>query len=360
MGKRQCAMEGVEMSSQSFWDGKNILITGHTGFKGSWLCKIFETLGANVVGYALTPSNNPNLYDICKPNVKSIIADIRDYDKLLATFSRFKPEIVIHMAAQPLVLDSYKAPRYTYDVNVMGTVNLLECVRQTGGVKSLLNVTTDKVYLDKKSLVGFRENEPLNGYDPYSNSKSCSELVTSSYNNSFLREMGVAVSTARSGNVIGGGDFASNRLIPDCARALSQGETVKIRNPDSVRPYLHVLDTLFAYIRIVQKQYNDVSFAGAYNIGPNENNCAKTKELAKYFCETWGNGANWIYEPTPNPHESGLLTLNCSKAECVLDWVPRWDIIKAVKETAIWYQAYYTNDDTVGIMTRQIINFLDS
>ena len=342
----------------SFWKGKRILITGHTGFKGSWLCKILEVLGADIVGYALSPSKQPNMFDICKPKISSVIGDIRDFNNLLRVFKESSPEIVIHMAAQPLVLDAYKEPKYTYDVNVMGTVAVMECVRLSGGVKSLLNVTTDKVYLNLERPEGYREDEQLNGFDPYSNSKSCSELVTSSYNNSFLKLAGTAVSTARSGNVIGGGDFSENRLIPDCAKASALKETIVLRSPDAVRPYLHVLDTLFAYLKIVQKQYEDTSFSGAYNIGPGENNCAANRELADYFCKEWGNSARWEYVPAQNPHESEVLRLDCRKIERVLGWTPHWDVKHAVKETALWYKLYYEDGDVNTAMLRQIEEFL--
>ena len=345
------------LNKLSFWNGKKVLITGHKSFKGAWLCKILEIAGAEVIGYGLQAPTFPSLFDICKPGVHNVNGDIRDFDKLLVTFEKTCPEIVIHMAAQPLVLDSYRIPKFTYEVNVMGTVNVLECVRINTGVKSLLNVTTDKVYLNKERTEGYSEDEELNGYDPYSNSKSCSELITSSYNNSFLKNMEIAVSTARSGNVIGGGDFSANRLIPDCAVALAKGEVIKIRNPNAVRPYLHVLDTLFVYLKILQKQYEDISFAGAYNIGPNETDCATNGQLVDYFCKAWGDSANWKHIPTDNPHESTLLKLDCSKIKKVLNWTPHWDIEKSVWETVSWYKAYFTGEMANDVMVSQIEEF---
>jgi CDP-glucose 4,6-dehydratase len=341
-----------------FWNQKRVFVTGHTGFKGSWLCKVLESLGANVTGYSLEPATQPNLFDLCKPSVDSIIGDVRDFEKLSATFKSANPEIVIHMAAQPLVLESYREPRYTYEVNVMGTVNLLECARQFGDVKSLLNVTTDKVYLNRERDEGYREDEQLNGHDPYSNSKSCAELVTSSYYNSFFKDVNLPLSTVRSGNVIGGGDFAENRLIPDCARALASSEVIKIRNPDSVRPYQHVLDTLFAYLLIAQRQYGDSALAGAYNIGPEEGDCATSGSLASCFCESWGEGAKWERVRVENPHESGLLKLDCTKMREVFGWKPRWGIEKSVAETALWYREFYGDGDYSSVMERQINEYI--
>ena len=350
-------MEGMVTMSH-FWNGKRVLVTGHTGFKGSWLCKTLEMAGANVTGYALAPPTGANLFDICKPNVHSVIGDIRDFGALLTAYKEARPEIVIHMAAQPLVLESYNDPKYTYETNVMGTVNLLECVRTEGGAVSVLNVTTDKVYFNSERTKGYGEDEMLNGYDPYSNSKSCSELVTSCYVNSFFKHSGVSVSTLRSGNVIGGGDFSVNRLIPDCAGALSQGEVIKIRNPDAIRPYQHVLDTIFAYLEVAEKQYNTPSFAGAYNIGPDENDCASGRELADFFCEAWGGGASWEYAPVDNPHESATLRLDCSKIKRILGWTPRWNIKRAVEETARWYKTFFEDGDLCSLTSRQIEEFM--
>lgn len=246
----------------SFYKGKRVFVTGHTGFKGSWLCKILANAGAVVTGYSLNPPTSPSLFEIAgiEQDVHSVIGDIRNYKALKAAFDEARPEIALHLAAQPIVRDSYKDPAYTYETNVMGTVNILECVRNSSCVKSFLNVTTDKVYLNKEWTWGYRENEELDGYDPYSNSKSCSELVTHSYKNSFFNDDHVAISTARAGNVIGGGDFANDRIIPDCIRAAIKQEDIVVRNPFSTRPYQHVLEPLYAYLMIAAMQYQDIKY----------------------------------------------------------------------------------------------------
>ena len=269
------------MFDNSFYKGKKVLVTGHTGFKGTWLCKVLVNAGAIVTGYSLEAPTNPNLFELARLEDKmtSVIGDIRDLEHLKETFELAQPEIVLHLAAQPIVRDSYKDPRYTYETNVMGTVNLLECVRMFPCVKSVLNVTTDKVYQNNEWCWGYRENEPLDGFDPYSNSKSCSELVTHSYKNSFFTDGKVAVSTARAGNVIGGGDFANDRIIPDCVRAMKKGEKIIVRNPYSTRPYQHVLEPLAAYLMIAQKQYEDIKYADYYNVGPDECDCVTTGDL---------------------------------------------------------------------------------
>ena len=341
----------------SFWRGRRVFITGHTGFKGAWLCKILLAAGAEVTGYALAPMERPNLYDIVKPGVRSVIGDIRDFGALMAAYESAAPEVVFHMAAQPLVLSGFREPRYTYETNVMGTVNLLECVRTVPGARSVVNVTTDKVYFNRERLRGYREEERLDGNDPYANSKSCAELVTACYERSFFGAV-TAISTARSGNVIGGGDWAENRLIPDCARAAVRGESMKIRNPGSVRPYQHVLDTLFAYLLIARRQYEEPSLAGSYNIGPIETDCATSAELAELFCEAWGPPARWEHVPEDHPRESGLLTLNCAKIRRNLGWSPRWDIGRAVRETALWYKAY-AGGNADSVMDRQIEAFFE-
>lgn len=330
------------MSQLDFWRGKRVFLTGHTGFKGAWLSKILEISGAEVFGYALAPPPLPNLYAACKPQIHSITGDIRDFEALSTAYQNASPEIIFHMAAQPLVLQSYLTPRSTYETNVMGTVNLLECARLHSGARSILNVTTDKVYLNRERAEGYHEEEMLGGHDPYSSSKSCSELLTSSYNRSFFRQAGIAISTARSGNVIGGGDFSANRLIPDCARAAAAGKTIKIRHPESVRPYQHVLDTLFAYLLIAERQYQTSSLAGSYNIGPSDQEHVTSGRLADMFCEAWANGAHWTHVPLDSPHESGLLTLTCSKIRQTLGWKPHWNIRESVKASTQWYKAYYS------------------
>ena len=303
----------------SFYKNKKVFVTGHTGFKGSWLCKILANAGADVTGYSLNPPTNPSLFEIANisQDIHSVIGDIRDYKSLKATFDEAQPEIVLHLAAQPIVRDSYRNPSYTYETNVMGTVNILECVRTTSCVKSFLNVTTDKVYLNKEWAWGYRENEELDGYDPYSNSKSCSELVTHSYKNSFFNDGHVAISTARAGNVIGGGDFANDRIIPDCIRAAIKHEDIIVRNPFSTRPYQHVLEPLHAYLMIAAMQYQDNKYADYYNVGPDDQDCFQTGVLVDLFVNKWGEGIKWINRYDGGPHEANFLKLDCSKLKSV-------------------------------------------
>lgn len=348
----------------SFFKGKKILITGHTGFKGSWMCKVLIDLGAKVTGYALEPPTSPSLFEISnlKNRMDSIIGDIRDLTHLQDVFQNTQPIIVIHMAAQPLVRDSYRNPVYTYDVNVMGTVNVLECVRKTTSVKSFLNVTTDKVYLNREWEWGYRENEELNGYDPYSNSKSCSELVTSSYVNSFFKNMDVAVSTARAGNVIGGGDFATDRIIPDCIRAVEVGEDIVVRNPYSTRPYQHVLEPIMAYLMIAQAQYEDKNYAGNYNIGPDDIDCWTTGKLVTLFCDKWnqenGTSIKWVNRHDGGPHEANFLKLDCSRIKRVFGWEPRWSVETAMEKIVRWTNVYLRKGDVSDCMETQIKDFL--
>ena len=338
------------MLDLSFFKNKRILITGHTGFKGTWLCKILINAGANVVGYSLPAPTVPSLFDLSKNKEKmiSIIADIRDFEKLRHTFDKYQPEIVIHMAAQPIVRDSYKEPRYTYDVNVMGAVNVLECVRLTPSVKSFLNVTTDKVYFnDEEPNHPFKEDEPLDGYDPYSNSKSCSELVTHSYKKSFFHDGRCAISTARAGNVIGGGDFATDRIIPDCIRAIEKEEDIIVRNPFSTRPYQHVLEPLYIYLMIVEQQFNDSSKQGYYNVGPDDCDCINTGDLVTKFCNAWGNGTKWINKHDGGPHEAAFLKLDNNKIKNVFGWTPRWHIDECINKIVEWTKIYFENKELV-------------
>ena len=308
------------MFDLSFYKGKKVLVTGHTGFKGSWMCKVLTNMGAEVAGYSLNPPTNPSLFEIAEieKDIKSYIGDIRDLKKLKAVFDEFQPEIVLHLAAQPIVRDSYKDPVYTYETNVMGTVNILECVRNSESVKSFLNVTTDKVYENKEWCWGYRENEPLDGYDPYSNSKSCSELVTHSYKNSFFKDSDIAISTARAGNVIGGGDFANDRIVPDCIRAAKKKEDIIVRNPHSTRPYQHVLEPVYAYLMIAAKQYEDGKYAGYYNVGPDDVDCFTTGNLVDLFISKWGEGMKWIDKFDGGPHEANFLKLDCSKLKSTI------------------------------------------
>lgn len=348
------------VTNPDFYKNKNVFITGHTGFKGSWLCKILTMAGANVTGYSLTPPTNPDLFTLSgvEKDINSVIGDVRDFEALKKAFDSAKPEIVFHLAAQPIVRDSYTAPKYTYETNVMGTVNILECVRLSDCVKSFINVTTDKVYKNNEWEWGYRENEPLDGYDPYSNSKSCSELVTHSYKNSFFSDGTVAISTARAGNVIGGGDFANDRIIPDCVRAAQQGKSIAVRNPYSTRPYQHVLEPLFAYLMIAQKQYEDIKYADYYNVGPDEYDCVDTGSLVQMFCDKWG-GISWENKAEANaPHEANFLKLDCSKLKAVFGWQPRWHIDEAVAKTIEWTKVYFDGGNIGNIMETQIQDFL--
>lgn len=345
-----------------FYRNKKILVTGHTGFKGTWLCKILELHGAKIVGYALPPRTNEDLFQIIgiEKRIKSIFGDIRDYQKLFEVFNNEKPEIVFHLAAQPLVRDSYEDPVYTYQTNVLGTVNICECIRNVCCVKSFLNITTDKVYQNKEWEWGYRENESLGGCDPYSSSKACSELITQSYNMSFLKDLGIAVSTARAGNVIGGGDFAKNRIIPDCLRAAQKNEDIVVRNPCSTRPYQHVLEPLLVYLIIAKKQYEDKRFSGCYNVGPEDMDSITTGELAELFCKLWGKNQKWIHVPdNVAVHEAGFLKLDCSKVKSKFGWKPNWNVEKAVKETINWYKAFIRKENMDKYMEMQIKGFLN-
>lgn len=350
------------MLDLSFYKGKKVFVTGHTGFKGSWLCKILAMAGAEVTGYSLEPPTDPSLFEIAEigKNMISVIGDISDYEKLKTAFDKAQPEIVLHLAAQPIVRDSYKDPAYTYRTNVMGTVNILECVRNSDCVRSFLNVTTDKVYKNKEWEWGYRENEELDGYDPYSNSKSCSELVTHSYKSSFFADGRTAISTARAGNVIGGGDYANDRIIPDCIRSAKNSEDIIVRNPYSTRPYQHVLEPLYVYLMIAQKQYEDISYADWYNVGPDECDCVTTGELVDIFCNCWGENTRWKNVAEKNaPHEASFLKLDCSKLKRVFDWKPRWHIQEAVEKTVEWTKVWLSGEDVGNCMEKQINEFLE-
>lgn len=350
------------MNELEFYKGKRIFVTGHTGFKGTWLCRILVDAGAIVTGYSLEPPTQPSLFELAglEGKMTSVIGDIRDREKLLAAFRAANPEIVLHLAAQPIVRDSYKNPAYTYETNVMGTVNILECVRLNDGVRSFLNVTTDKVYHNNEWPWGYREDEPLDGFDPYSNSKSCSELVTHSYLNSFFADGKVAISTARAGNVIGGGDFANDRIIPDCVRAVQSGTPLILRNPNSTRPYQHVLEPLFAYLMIAKRQYEDGAYAGWYNVGPDECDCVTTGQLAALFKEKLGEGFTWFDQAEPGaPHEANFLKLDCSKLKTIFGWRPRWHIDQAVENTVEWTRVWLAGGGIPAEMERQIRLYME-
>lgn len=351
------------MYTLEHYKNRKVFVTGHTGFKGSWMCEALLEAGADVTGYALEPDGSRSLFQMLSldKRMKSIEGDIRDLDSLKKAFQKSSPEVVIHMAAQPIVRESYRNPVYTYDVNVMGTVNVLECVRQSKSVKSVVNVTTDKVYKNREWEWGYRENEELNGFDPYSNSKSCSELVTASYVNSFLKEKGIAVSTMRAGNVIGGGDYAADRIIPDCVRAAESGMEIVIRNPYSIRPYQHVLEPVMAYLMVADRQLQDPSLAGSYNVGPEENDCVNTEYIAEEFCRCWkqrtGKDVSVAVRQDGGPHEAGYLKLDCSRIRKVFGWRPVWNIEKAIWKSVELYVDLITGREALVCMERQIREF---
>ena len=344
-----------------FYKGKRVLVTGHTGFKGSWMSVVLVNAGAKVIGYSTCSKTDTRLFDLCdiKDQITHIKGDVRDLEHLKEVFQTYKPEIVIHLAAQPIVRTSYEDPVETYDTNVMGTVNVLECVRLNPGVKSFLNVTTDKVYENKEWEWGYRENEPLDGYDPYSNSKSCSELVTHSYKNSFFFDGRTAISTARAGNVIGGGDFAKDRIIPDCIRSALKKEDIVVRNPFSTRPYQHVLEPVCAYLMIAAKQYEDRKYEGYYNVGPDDQDCFQTGELVNSFVKHWGNDLKWINRYDGGPHEASFLKLDCSKLKTTFDWKPHWNLDMAMKKVVEWTKCWKDGGNVRRCMDQQINDYID-
>lgn len=360
MPRGKCGLTDMDMR---FYKGKRVLVTGHTGFKGTWLCRMLVNAGAIVTGYSLPAPTEPSLFELAGlvGKMNSVIGDVRDLNHMFKTFEDAKPEIVLHLAAQPIVRDSYKDPHYTYETNVMGTVNLLECVRKTPGIVSVLNVTTDKVYHNNEWCWGYREDEPLDGFDPYSNSKSCSELVTHSYINSFFdKPDSPAVSTARAGNVIGGGDFANDRIIPDCVRAMAAGKIIGVRNPYSTRPYQHVLEPLAIYLTIAQRQYEDKRFAGFYNVGPDDCDCVTTGELVALFCASWGEGASWENQAEANaPHEANFLKLDCSKVKATFGWKPRWHIAECMEMVCRFSKVWLAGGDIPAEMDAEIEAFLE-
>jgi len=348
-----------EQMDLSWYAGKRVFITGHTGFKGVWLSFILQRAGALVTGYALSPTT-PLFGIVRNDQIASEIGDIRDRDHLSEVFRDSHPDIVFHLAAQPLVLEGYRNPALTFDTNVMGTVNLLECVRLADWeISSVINVTTDKVYENNEWDWPYRETDPLNGHDPYSNSKSCSELVTSCYRSSLV-DNSIPLSTARAGNVIGGGDFADNRIIPDCIRSVIDGSVISVRNPHSVRPYQHVLEPLSAYLKLAEVTAQNSSLASAYNVGPRDSDYLTTGELATLFCQLWGEGARWEHEEVDNPPESQLLRLDSSRIRKILGWEPRWGISQAVSATVDWAKAWRRGDNIHAVMDHQIEQYFSA
>ena len=354
-------VEGLAMTvNPTFWNGKRVLLTGHTGFKGSWLSLWLQSMGAQVVGYALAPPTNPSLFDVAQvgQGMTSVIGDIRDLAKLQAVFAEHSPEIVIHMAAQPLVRYSYQNPVETYATNVMGTVHLLEAARHTPSVKAVVVVTTDKCYENKEWLWGYREDEPMGGHDPYSNSKGCSELVTSAYRRSFFQDKGIALASARAGNVIGGGDWAADRLIPDILRAFEQSQPVIIRNPHATRPWQHVLEPLGGYLALAERLYTDgQAFAEGWNFGPHDDDARPVQWIVEHLVNSWGNGASWQLDGGAHPHEANYLKLDISKAKARLGWQPHWNLTHSLEKIVEWHKAFGENQDMCKITLNQIAEY---
>lgn len=350
----------------SFYNKKKVFVTGHTGFKGSWICKILTMAGADVTGYSLPVPTSPSLFEVAHidKGINSCIGDVCDAITLNKVFDETEPDIVLHLAAQPIVKVGYENPYQTYNTNVMGTVNILECVRTSSCVKSFVNITTDKVYLNKEYKRGYRENEELDGYDPYSNSKSCSELITRCYQRSFFdnrdNSVSISVSTVRAGNIIGGGDFAPYRIIPDCVRACVSGEDIELRNPYSIRPYQHVLDAIFAYLMIAATQFEDTRYSGAYNVGPDESECCETQKLVDLFVSMWGGHTRVLNFTYDFPHEASFLKLDCSKIKHTFGWMPQWNIETAVKKTVEWYKVWSNGGDVNLCMERQINDYIEN
>jgi len=348
-----------------FWAGKRVFLTGHTGFKGSWLSLWLQTLGAELTGYALAPPTNPSLFDIARvaDGMRTIIGDIRDLELIKKAMLETKPEMVIHLAAQPLVRYSYENPVATYATNVMGTVHLLEAVRSVNSVKAVVIVTTDKCYENREWVWGYRENEAMGGYDPYSNSKGCAELVTAAYRSSFFNPAdytthGVALASARAGNVIGGGDWAQDRLIPDIISAFTQNKSVLIHNPTAIRPWQHVLEPLRGYLMLAEKLYTDgVAFAEGWNFGPNDSDAKNVEWIVNDLASQLGNGATWVVDQSINPHEAHYLKLDISKAKGQLGWYPALSLSEALRMIVDWYIAYNKQSDMREVVLKQIATY---
>ena len=378
MGRRQGSLEDVELSmtspnlsavNPSFWNGKRVFLTGHTGFKGGWLSLWLTSMGAKVTGYALAPNTRPNFFQVAnvESNLeKSHIADIRDLEKLQKAMAEAKPEIVIHMAAQPLVRYSYVNPVETYATNVMGTVHVLESIRSLDSVRAAVVVTTDKCYENKEWAWGYRENEPMGGHDPYSNSKGCAELVTSAYRQSYFApekydQHKVAIASARAGNVIGGGDWSDDRLIPDAIKAFEAKEALVIRNPLATRPWQHVLEPLSGYLVLAQALYQEgAKFDGGWNFGPRDEDARPVQEVISLLIKNWGSAASWTQDQSEQPHEAHSLKLDCSKARQYLNWIPRWNLEQAIENITQWQQAHQQQSNMREISLKQITTYQNS
>jgi CDP-glucose 4,6-dehydratase len=340
-----------------FWRGKRVFLTGHTGFKGSWLSLWLQSMGSEVYGLALEPPTTPSLFREANvgKTMPHTIGDIRNFEAVSRAMQAAKPEIVIHMAAQPLVRYSYQAPIETYSVNVMGTVHVLEAARQEKQVRAIVNVTTDKCYENKEWAWGYREEEPMGGHDPYSSSKGCAELVTQAYRKSFFKDAGVPIATGRAGNVIGGGDWAADRLVPDVLRALEKKEPALIRNPYAIRPWQHVLEPLSGYLTLAERLYNDgQKLAEGWNFGPNDDDARPVQWIVEHLCAAWGQNASWTTQPGEHPHEASYLKLDISKAKSILQWRPRWSLATALARITEWHQAWLAQQNMQAICLRQI------
>lgn len=363
-------MENLELAmiDSAFWHDKRVFLTGHTGFKGSWLSVWLQSMGAVVKGYALPPPTEPSMFSALSlaDGMESDIADIRDYERLYQSVEEFRPEIIIHMAAQPLVRQSYSEPVETYHTNVMGTVNLLDVIRRVGGVKAVVNVTSDKCYENKEWPWGYREDEPKGGYDPYSNSKGCAELVADAYRNSYFnrqsyQQHGCALASVRAGNVIGGGDWADDRLVPDMLSAFERGNSVQIRNPHAIRPWQHVLEPLSGYLLTAQLLYTQgVDFAEGWNFGPNDEDAKPVQWIVEQLTQLWGEGASWELDGDSHPHEAGYLKLDCSKAKMRMGWRPRWSLEHALSRIVEWHKAWVNKEDLKAITLKEIEEYIAS
>lgn len=361
-------MEEVELNAVStinanFWTGKKVLLTGHTGFKGSWLSLWLHKLGAELTGYALAPATNPALFNEAQVGkiMTSIIGDIRDYEEVHSAVTKAQPEIIIHMAAQPLVRHSYNYPIETYSTNVMGTVHLLEAARKTNSVRAIVNVTTDKCYENKEWIWGYREDEPMGGFDPYSSSKGCSELISCAYRRSFYNQDQIQLATARAGNVIGGGDWSEDRLIPDILRAFESSKPAIIRNPFAIRPWQHVLEPLSGYLILAQKLYeNNEDYASAWNFGPHDDDAKPVEWIVNEMVSLWGGTASWEIDDALNPHEANFLKLDISKARNYLGWEPLWEIKTALGMIIEWHQNWLLKNNIREVIELQIDEYLKS
>lgn len=346
-----------------FWQGKRVLLTGHTGFKGSWLALWLQSMGAEVAGIALPPPTTPALFDVAHvgEGMAHQVCDIRDYAAIAALFAQLQPEIVLHLAAQPLVRASYQQPLDTFATNVMGTAHVLEAARHAGSVRAIVNITTDKCYDNREWVWGYRESDPMGGHDPYSSSKGCAELVSAAYRASFLRDAGIALATARAGNVIGGGDWAEDRLVPDILRALEQGRSVEIRNPHAIRPWQHVLEPLSGYLLLAQRLYaQGQQDAEGWNFGPHDDDARPVQWIVEHLCATWGGHATWTLQPGTHPHEASFLKLDISKARQRLQWVPRWSLAQALERVVTWHQAWHAGANMRSVCLQHIQEYVET